>query len=58
MESTFSFCLQIRQRNVLRTIELCFKIASQWKAENVKFKKKCVFVDETDFHFQMMRTRA
>jgi hypothetical protein len=58
MKNTFSFCLQSRQRNVQRTIELHFKIASQWKAEVVKFKKKYVFVDETDFHFQMMRARA
>lgn len=52
MENTFSFCLRSRQRNVPRTIELRFKIASQWKAENVKFKKKCVFVMKLIFTFK------
>lgn len=58
MENTLSFCFQSRQQNVPGTIELRSKIAGQWKAENVKFKKKCVFVDKTDIHFQIMRIHA
>lgn len=47
------YCLETTQGNQMR-----FDIVTQWKAAGIDYQKKCVFVDEADFHTQMIRGRT
>lgn len=40
-------------RDAPMTIQLRFKVATQWKAAGINFQKDCVFVDEASFYTQM-----
>jgi thymidine kinase len=45
-------------RDVTRTIELRYKIITEWKAAGADFQKNCVFIDEAGFNSHQIRSRA
>ncbi|ORE06297.1 hypothetical protein BCV72DRAFT_207675 [Rhizopus microsporus var. microsporus] len=50
--------IYIMDRDVTRTIELRYKIITEWKAVGVDFQKNCVFINEAGFNSHQIRSRA
>ncbi|KAI9281504.1 hypothetical protein BY458DRAFT_574879, partial [Sporodiniella umbellata] len=46
------------ERNAPKTLEFHFNIVNHRKAACVIFSESCIFIDETGFHSQLMRSRA
>ncbi|KAI9486429.1 MAG: hypothetical protein EXX96DRAFT_475262, partial [Benjaminiella poitrasii] len=46
------------ERYSTRLLELRHIIVSLWKANDVDFKRNCVFIDEAGFNTHVIRSRA